>query len=92
MSYPNLGCFSECLKCEICDKGLDDDELDLNLPEDYGDGWDDDPLSDWEPEPEQDEGGMWDDLSIPGISLPGGGEATPGWNNGPSIILTWPWD
>lgn len=90
MSYPDLGCFAECLRCELCDQNwLNGDDIDLDLPDDYDDGWNDDfGLGDWEPDP--DEGGFWDDFDIPGAPLPGGGEATPDWNDGPSIKLTWP--
>lgn len=68
MSYPDLGCFAECLKCELCDDAPED-ELDLNLDWDdydrlFGDdlGWDD-----WVP-PEPDEGGnWWDDWDLPDL-------------------------
>lgn len=49
MSYPDLGCFAECLTCELCetdDDPDDSDEIDLDLPDDYYDPeWDND--SDW---------------------------------------------
>jgi hypothetical protein len=49
VSYPDLGCFAECLQCEICESelGLPGDTPDL-----FPDAWpDDDPvgLSDYAP-------------------------------------------
>lgn len=41
MSYPDLGCFSECLECELCDDGFD--LLDLDIPYDFFD----DGIPDW---------------------------------------------
>lgn len=94
MSYPDLGCFAECLTCEICNGNWGDDkEIDLDLPDDYDGGWDDGgpfDFDDWAPEP--DEGGLFDDFDVPGVPLPGGGEGTPTWNDGPGIDLTWPFD
>lgn len=91
MSYPDLGCFAECLECELCDDSWlnGDDELDLDLDLDFDD-WTDDPGW-WDPAPEGDEDGLFDDFEIPGVDLPGGGRATPSWNNGPGIQLEWPW-
>jgi hypothetical protein len=89
MSYPDLGCFAECLTCEICDPNwLGAPPLDLTLPDNY-DPWSGDPFAGWEPEPDE-EGGLWDDFETPGVDLPGGGRATPDWDNGPGIDLTWP--
>ena len=53
MPYPDLGCLSECLQCELCEQPLDEDEeLDLDLLDDYLDldppPWAD---PDWGPEP-----------------------------------------
>ena len=90
MSF-DLGNWWKELKCEIC-TGSDDD-LDLDLPDDYHDpAWDDpDPfgLGDYSPDPE--EPGLFDDFEVPSAPLPGGGEATPGWDDGPQINFSWPW-
>lgn len=81
MPYPDLGCFAECLDCELCDEPLEDDELDLfDLGEIYGgdDGipnWSD---PDWGPEPAED-GGLFDDFPT-GIPLGEGWELRPTWD------------
>ncbi|MEM6448145.1 MAG: hypothetical protein AAF704_16505 [Cyanobacteria bacterium P01_D01_bin.123] len=94
MSYPDLGCFAECLDCELCD----DDWSSIDFPDKYsvpsdffndlnggvGDDF-------WAPTPEVDEGGVFDDVEIPSVDLPGGGQATPDWHDGPGIQLEWPW-
>ncbi|TAH35249.1 MAG: hypothetical protein EYC70_13515 [Planctomycetota bacterium] len=55
MSYLDLGCFAECLSCELCDEGLPEDDLDLDVPDDFydsdglGDDWFTDP-----PDPAED--------------------------------------
>ncbi|HHI93809.1 MAG TPA: hypothetical protein ENK04_09930 [Gammaproteobacteria bacterium] len=94
MSYPNLGCFSECLECEVCDDDwLKDDDIDLDVPDDFDD-WDDDgglPDDFWDPAPDDADGGLFDDFEVPGVDLPGGGRATPDWNDGPGVKLEWPW-
>ena len=88
MSYPDLGCYAECLTCEICDSNwlLGDDDLDLTVPDDFDFG--DDIFDGWEPDPGE-EGGLFDDFEVPGVDLPGGGQATPDWNDGPGIQLEW---
>jgi hypothetical protein len=57
MSYPDLGCFAECLTCEICEEGLG---LPEPPPDLFPDEWpgDSDPfgLGDWEPPAEDDSG------------------------------------
>lgn len=85
----DLGCFAECLRCELCPKP-GDDELDLSLPDDYDDF--DDPIQpdDWTP-PEEESDDPWEGWETPGVDLPGGGRATPDWNDGPGIELEWPW-
>ncbi|MCX4240481.1 hypothetical protein [Paraliomyxa miuraensis] len=82
MSYPDLGCFSECLQCELCQQLLDeDDDLDLDLRNDYLDDshgtppWAD---PDWGPEPPEHEGGL-DELPT-GIPLGQGWELRPTWD------------
>ncbi|MEL7107756.1 MAG: hypothetical protein AAGJ68_15130 [Pseudomonadota bacterium] len=107
MSF-DLGRWWEKLNLDIIkgwlsgDDGGDDDgdyepdvPPDLSLPDDYHDpAWDDpDPygLTD-PPEPDPEQGGPFDDLDIPGLPLPGDGEATPGWSDGPRLDFTWPLD
>lgn len=86
MSYPDLGCFAECLTCELCDDpgALDDDDLDLfdfgNIYDGDADGdgvpdWAD---PDWGPEPAE-QGGMFDDLPT-GIPLGEDWEMRPTWD------------
>lgn len=88
MSYPDFGCFAECLVCELCD-GLDDDDdegIDLGLGDDF-DGDDDGlGLDDWAP-PEEPPG-PFDDFEIPSLDL-GPGSLSPDWNGGPGAKWTW---
>lgn len=92
MSYPDLGCFAECLECELCPKERPPEPPDLGLPDDYHDpSWGDDPFDGWDEPPEDDGGGAFDDFEVPGLDLPGGGRATPTWNDGPGFQLEWPW-
>ncbi len=89
MSYPDLGCFAECLTCEICNPfWLGAGPMDLGLRDDY-DPWSNDLFEGWEPAPE-DDGDIWGDFELPGLDLPGGGRATPSWDNGPGVNFTWP--
>lgn len=37
MSYPNLGCFSECLTCELCENGFPPPDSEPKLFPDYED-------------------------------------------------------
>lgn len=83
MSYPDLGCFAECLECEICDEPLDlgDDDPDIDYDEGDSDGdgvpdWAD---PDWGPDPDGDSGDMWDDFPD-GIPLGDDWTVTPTWN------------
>ena len=66
---------------------------DLDLPPGYhAPSWDDpDPydLTDPAPEPHQDDPN--DYFPDPSVPLPGGGEASPDWNDGPGATFTWPW-
>lgn len=95
MSF-NLGNWWKDLKCEVCSVSalpppVPDEPIDL-FPDDYGSDWEDpDPygLSDPSPEPDNDDG--FDFPGIPGVPLPGGGEATPDWDDGPGVDFTWPW-
>jgi hypothetical protein len=91
MSF-NLGNWWKELTCEICTG--ETGGIDLDLPDDYYDpAWEDpDPfdLGDYSPEPDE-PGGAFDDFDIPSFPLPGGGEATPYWDDGPGINFTWPW-
>lgn len=101
MSF-DLGNWWEKLNLDILKEMLGDDGSfgpdlppEFNLPPDYYDpAWDDpDPygLTD-PPTPEPDQDGPFDDFDVPGVPLPGDGEATPGWSDGPTIDFTWPWD
>lgn len=76
MSYPDLGCFAECLTCELCGPGLPpNQELNLGLPPDYYDpSWADDG---WFDPPDED--GPFDDLP-PGIPLGDDLWITPTWD------------
>jgi hypothetical protein len=65
--------------------------VDLNVRPDY-DPWGDDPFDGWAPEPEDGSSDPFDDFEVPGFDLPGGGRASPDWNDGPGIRLEWPWD
>ena len=55
MSYPDLGCFAECLTCELCETGLgppswDPDAFDVDLfPDSLPDDSDPFGLNDWAP-------------------------------------------
>jgi hypothetical protein len=62
MSYPDLGCYAECLECELCDSGLNGLDLDLDLDDyDFGDGlFDDMDFPD-------DDGGWFDDFELPPV-------------------------
>ena len=61
MSYPDLGCFAECLTCELCETGLgppswDPDAFDVDLfPDSVPDDSDPFDLGDWAP-PDEDKG------------------------------------
>jgi hypothetical protein len=50
MSYPDLGCYAECLTCEVCEEGLDppDEPPDL-FPDEWPDDADPFDLGDWAP-------------------------------------------
>ena len=88
MSY-DLGNWADKLTCELCD-GEFDDEIDLDVPDDFYDDydpWDDPGWYDYD-DPE-DEGGLFDDFEVPGVDLPGGGRATPGWDDGPRGEFEW---
>lgn len=83
MSYPDLGCFAECLTCELCDESASDEEIDLfDFGDMYegdadGDGTPDWADPDWGPEPLEDSG-AFDDFPT-GIPL-GEGELRPTWD------------
>ena len=70
MSYPDLGCFAECLTCELCETGLgppswDPDGSDLfpsELPD--SDPYD---LGDWAPE---EDSPWWEDFGVSGDGPP----------------------
>ena len=84
MSYPDLGCFAECLECELCEQGLDGGEDPDLFPDDLPDT---DPfgLDDWNP-PEEPQGPdeWWNDWNVPtgGPSVGGGMEINPTYENG----------
>ena len=63
MSYPDLGCYGECLTCELCG----DLPRDFDMPPDFlGDGvpnWAD---PSWGPPPSGDDSGPFD-FDLPGI-------------------------
>ena len=72
MSYPDLGCFAECLTCELCETGLgppswDPDAFDVDLfPDSVPDDSDPFDLGDWAPPPEDDGpyDEWWEDLGL----------------------------
>lgn len=91
MSYPDLGCFAECLECELCD---DDDTISPDDDSDFdpfdfgdefepGDPWDDPGF--WDPDDfgDYDDGGLFDDFPT-GIPV-GDTELSPSWDNGPGL-------
>lgn len=100
MSF-NLGNWWERLNLDILkdwqngNDGDNDPDVppDLDLPDDYHDpSWDDqDPygLTD-PPSPDPEQGGPLDDLEVPSIPVPDGGDARPGYQDGPRIDFTWP--
>lgn len=78
MSYPDFGCFAECLTCELCDPVPPGEDIDLFpddlLPEDPA--WDDfDP-----PDDGGEEGNWWDDYDLPEGPGFGGLDVTPTWD------------
>ncbi len=89
MSYPDLGCYAECLECELCDDNPfenDDDDIDLfDFDDDFdpGNPWDDPDF--WDPDPfgGEDDGGLFDDFPT-GIPL-GDTEISPTWDDGPGF-------
>lgn len=93
MSYPDLGCFAECLACELCDDSASDDDApggddggfdpfdfgDMYEGDGDGDGVPDWADPDWGPEPSDGgEGGLFDDAPT-GIPF-GEGEMRPTWD------------
>lgn len=56
MSYPDLGCFAECLECDLCEDDKDDIDL-FDIPDDFFDDGTPDWLDpDWGPPPDPDDG------------------------------------
>ena len=83
MSYPDFGCYAECLTCELCDGELPPG-LDLDFDMDdydrvFGDG--DLDLDDWAPPGEDEGGNIFDDLELPDL-YPWGGPVGDGWGGG----------
>lgn len=79
MSYPDLGCYAECLTCELCDPSPPPGEPDL-FPDDL---LGEDPgFDDFEPPEPADEGPneWWKDLNLPDGPGIGGVDITPTWN------------
>jgi hypothetical protein len=64
MSYPDLGCFAECLVCELCEPSPPPPDLDLDLDDYDGDFGDDLGLGD--PPPEEPPN-WWDDFELPPV-------------------------
>jgi len=71
MSYPDLGCFAECLTCELCETGLgppswDPDSQDIDLfPDELPDTDPYDLEGDWAPK--EDDGPYdpwWEDFGV----------------------------
>ena len=82
MSYPDLGCFAECLECELCDDAPEDD-LDLDFDwDDYDRVFGDDDGGDWDDwapdDGDDDDGGWFDDWDYYPYAYPSGG----GWRAG----------
>jgi hypothetical protein len=79
VSYPDLGCFAECLTCELCDSpgdiGLEPPVPDLTPDFDAFDsdypGEDPFGLGSWSPPP--DAPGLLDGVELPGTDLFGSG-------------------
>lgn len=84
MSYPDLGCFAECLTCELCEEGLPglEPEPDLSFDaEDFDNLFGDD--TDWDdfgPPPEGPDN-WWDDIEVPN-PYPWVGPTGDGWGGG----------
>lgn len=85
MSYPDLGCFAECLTCELCDDTdpFDDDFDPFDFGNIYdgdadGDGTPDWADPDWGPEPSE-PSGLFDDVPT-GIPLGDDVEMRPTWD------------
>ena len=83
MSYPDLGCYAECLTCELCGEGFDGGQNPDLMPGDLPDA---DPfgLGDWAP-PEQPEGPdkWWSNWNLPtGGPSVGGVEFRPTYSDG----------
>jgi len=74
MSYPDLGCFAECLGCELCEGTLEVIDIFPNdvLMDSVQDQLDDDL---WGPQPEPAEDPNFFDNSAE--------SSTPGWDHGP---------
>lgn len=82
MSYPDLGCYAECLTCELCAEQPEPPEPPDLFPDnllDDGDGFLDLDLTPPEPDTGPDE--WWDDWNLPsGGADVGGIEITPTWD------------
>ena len=76
MSYPDLGCFAECLTCELCEQALEENaDLDFHPPE-----FPEEPYLPESPDPwapEESPGpwwGSWEPPSVyPTMTFPSGG-------------------
>jgi hypothetical protein len=93
VSYPDLGCFAECLACELCEE-LPPSAPEPDLMPDWG-AFDDlhpedgGPFGDglWAPEPERG-GSLLDSYSLPGHDLFGSGlDLAPGVGADPRFEL-----
>jgi hypothetical protein len=89
MSYPDLGCFAECLECELCENpSSTDDDSDFD-PFDFGDlfepgePWDDPGFWDPDDSGDYDDGGLFDDFPT-GVPI-GDTELSPSWSDGPGL-------
>lgn len=87
MSYPDLGCFAECLECEICFMPLLGAEPDLSFDQDdYDQAFGDDgpDLDDWAPPADDDKGSPFDNIPT-GIPLGDDLILSPSWPPGVQI-------
>lgn len=80
--------------------GDGDDSPDSDLPDDFlpdddyhDPSWDEpDPHGHTDPMPEPQDDNPYGDDDGASVPLPGGGSATPSWDDGPRIDFTWPFD
>lgn len=80
MSYPDLGCYAECLTCELCETGFPPPGDEPDLFPSYEDLYPDDgslPDDFWDPPPDPPD----DDVDFPSPSIPVGDyDLSPTWD------------